>query len=357
MKSRNLLQDYGRGKKNFRRAKLANLSFKGANLAMADFRGADIRGTNFVLATLEGANFHGAKAGLTDGWIMVWSAVAIAVSILAGYLAAWAGHAFYPLGGEENLQVAPLFYGNLVAIIIVYSLLIRGDIIAGFWGIAALLVIALIVSLTGFSDIFFTAFAGGIVFLAALGEAIAALIILAISGELAAAGVATVAVAIAPIHWSWTVTVGVALFAFFINWSLLRGATKALTLMLVGGAFIVASGILAALDPEEFEALSRLSPQVFASLIPCSLAWVSLTVGCFLAWRSTEQEKERWLREFLVNLTSAKGTHFRQANLTDTCFVGAKLRNTNFQDAKLCRTRFGINGDLIFAKIKRDRAS
>ena len=65
-----ILQEYEKGRRDFRGVSLRGLSFKGENLSGADFSGADIRGTNFRGANLRGAKFQGAKAGLEKFWVV-----------------------------------------------------------------------------------------------------------------------------------------------------------------------------------------------------------------------------------------------------------------------------------------------
>jgi hypothetical protein len=91
MQASEVLRRYAAGERDFCRANLRGQSFKGQDLSGADFSEADIRGANFTHAILHRANFTRAQAGIQKRWWWVQQGLAALVSVLAGFLSAFAG--------------------------------------------------------------------------------------------------------------------------------------------------------------------------------------------------------------------------------------------------------------------------
>ncbi|HAC64254.1 MAG TPA: hypothetical protein DCF68_12115, partial [Cyanothece sp. UBA12306] len=91
MKASDVIREYEKGERNFRRLNLRGANFKQQNLSGADFSYCQLQGTNFSEATLTGANFTGAKAGLQKRWVILLLLVALVLIVCSSLFLALAG--------------------------------------------------------------------------------------------------------------------------------------------------------------------------------------------------------------------------------------------------------------------------
>jgi uncharacterized protein YjbI with pentapeptide repeats len=74
--------------------------------------------------------------------------------------------------------------------------------------------------------------------------------------------------------------------------------------------------------------------------------------SAYIGWRSLAgHEKDAWVRSFAIAFAATGGTSFFDANLTDADFTGAILKNTDFRNANLTRTRFYETKKLDLARV------
>jgi hypothetical protein len=97
--------------------------FKNEDLSNANFSGSDLRGANFSDSNLANANLTGVKTGITplnSLWIFL---VALAVSLLAGYVAMLAGETVQAMlaSKDEHVRTAAYIAIVLNVLLIIYA--------------------------------------------------------------------------------------------------------------------------------------------------------------------------------------------------------------------------------------------
>jgi uncharacterized protein YjbI with pentapeptide repeats len=144
MKAKEILQRYAKGERNFQRVNLRGQSFQGADLSGADFSEADIRGTNFKGAILRGANFSQAKAGLQKRWVVGLTLIALIVSSVSGFLAAFGGGLIALAIDEGYDAVEKVIIGGISLLIIggQFLLTIKRGVITGAVAVAGAFAVA-----------------------------------------------------------------------------------------------------------------------------------------------------------------------------------------------------------------------
>ena len=287
---------------------LQERSFKGQNLTGANFSKADIRGANFTNAILKGADFSGATAGLQRRWVIGLLIVIFLLSALSGFSAILTG-AFtvsnLKTNNSENL------IGGIVLLVIVTvscSIAISKGLIAvaltGALTIAGTVAITLARSGVGSVD---------------LSGAVA----VAGAGVLAGAGVVTVAIVVDVVG---TLGGAVVLAVFMVG----------VVAVSVAGAIVITFAI---------------GSKVFVLAISIAMCIVLVLFSVYIGWLSFKgDERDAWIRSFAVAFAATGGTSFRGADLTDTNFTRATLKNTDFRGANLTRTRFYEAKKLDFAR-------
>ncbi|NEP62272.1 MAG: pentapeptide repeat-containing protein [Symploca sp. SIO2G7] len=302
MRASEVLRAYKDGRRDFR-----SQSFMGMNLAGADFREADIRGANFTNAYLRGAKFCGAKAGLPEGWAVFLVAVSWLLSALSGFFSWWISAAvswvFSP--GDTGFFIAGIV--SLIALAAFFIVTIRkslaagalavavAGVVAGAGALAVALAVALTVAGAGVAAGAFAVKVAGALAVAGAGAvagAVAAAIAVALAGV--AAGVAAVAVAVA-------VAIAVARAG--------AGAVAGAVALTLAGAVALAVAVV--------------------------------LLGAYLGWCSLKgDERDAWIRSVAIAFAATGGTSFRNADLTDADFTGARLNSTDLRRAILTRTRW-----------------
>ena len=285
---------------SFYKADLRGRSFKDQDFSGADFSFADVRGVDFTNATLKGANFSQARAGLQDLRCYSLIAGSLILSFVAGLDAAYGGAS--------------------VAVLIVYRGLQGLDILFGFLALTALASFGIVTTqrgwgaeIGGLAVVLATAAA----FVAAVGtsEAIANAVVQALAIAGTVAGVLTAAL-------STTVSRMVAAKSVSVT---------VICLALLGAVIGTLLGI-----PQDNTAA------VIVGLIAGSgstLALIALSI--YAANRAiTGDSRYTLIRTLAIAICSAKGTSFRNANLTDSNFTQAVLEHCDFRGAILKNTDF-----------------
>jgi len=285
-----------------------SVSYRGADLANAEFSHADIRGVDFTGSSLIGANFTHAQAGLTSRWVAGLLAGAAVASVLAGFIAGFAGaiwalSASLPveLFGETHRQLLPIMAFAVLAISLT-TLYRRG--FAAFLSVYAI-VSALLIALTAA----LTTIELGIFVMVVLGLGIGAVI----------AAITTLATAIALVI------------------SLER--SRLAMLFIVMAAFAALAGMWEGVWGFREDLDPSVTSPVAAFVIAGSVALCVLVLGHLIASRVVRgNERFNLAHRLVLWLLTVRGTRFCGCDLSDATFANAELRYSDFRGAKLLRT-------------------
>ncbi|NEQ71460.1 MAG: hypothetical protein F6K21_39465, partial [Symploca sp. SIO2D2] len=288
MKASEVLRRYKDGRRDFGGESLRGQSFRGMNLAGADFSEADIRGANFTNACLRGAKFGGAKAGLQRRWAVFFMAVSWFLSALSGAFSLWIGLVVIWTFYSDEPELFIVGVASLFVLAVFFIVTIRKGLTPGFGAVA----VASAVTVTGA-----VAGAGTVAF------SIAGTVAVAIAGVVAGAVAGTVAVAIAGV---------------------VAGAVAGTVAVVIAGVVAVTGAITVV--------------RVVAAPV---VAGAVTLLGMYLGWRSLKgEERDAWTRAAAIAFVATGGTSFRNTDLTDADFTGARLKSTDFRKATLTRTRW-----------------
>ena len=134
---------------DFSSKNLRGCCFKGQDLTKANFCNADIRGADFSNAILKNTNFSHAKAGLQRRWTTTLFIISLILSVLSGFIAAWAGMYAGSKLVDSQLTISARVSG-IILVFVVFCLItaIRQGIGAGLrtLGFTVLLVIQLAIA-------------------------------------------------------------------------------------------------------------------------------------------------------------------------------------------------------------------
>ena len=104
---------------------------------------------------------------------------------------------------------------------------------------------------------------------------------------------------------------------------------------ITAGAFAVAGAFAGAF------AVAGAVAGAFAEAVAVAVALAFTLFGLYIAWRTLKgDERDAWVRSFAIAFAATGATNFQSANLTDTIFIRATLKNTNFRKAILTGTCF-----------------
>ena len=302
MKASEVINKYATGERDFRGANLRGLSFKNQDLSGADFSGADIRSTNFTGANLTGAKFIKAQAGLQKRWaillvLLSWF-MAFFCSVFSWVVTFWIPASYNPELELDNLSatVASVIY--LLIMLVFLTTTVRRGLRGGAIAAASAVAVAGLLS-TGL------AFVG-------LGNA-------AVFGAFAGAGAVTPALAMA-----LKVTAGFT-------------AAVAVAGMYAGIVAIIVAIVFAGASAAVWAAL--VAAGVVAGVVAFAFIAILVLLFTYLGWRAWKGDsRDSWIRSFAIAFAAIGGTSFRQANLTDADFTGAKLKSTDLREATIIRT-------------------
>ncbi|MBK1989309.1 pentapeptide repeat-containing protein [Sphaerospermopsis aphanizomenoides BCCUSP55] len=273
---------------------LRGRSFKGQNLEGANFSKADIRGADFTNANLKGADFTRAKAGLQRHWVIGLLIASWLLSTISGFFSLLIGLGLTFILDPSNTQNFIAAIASLIFLIIFCILTFREGLTAG------------------------------------LGSG-------ALSGLGSVGGTVVIAIAVA----------GVGVFGVAFVVAAATAIAVAYARSVAGSvAFAIAVAVTIALPGAVTVALLGYVPKAFAVSVVFTL------FSAYIGWRSLEEnEKDAWVRSFAITFAKTGGTNFFHADLTDADFTGAILKNTNFQQANLTRTRFYETKKLYLARL------
>ena len=317
---------------------LQNRSFQGQDLNGVSFRNADIRSTNFNDAILTGADFSNARAGSSYRASTILIITALFHAVLTAFFSVQIA----------AMEIVMMQQGELTAIsasLIVLIMLPLFSITTVCKGLGTALAQSFASFISAMTMPLFMAWIG------------------ALRGipTGAVAGIAPGAIA------TFLMLVGAGIFSISISVAGMVSIGWALVITMVGIFFILASiagglGFIAAalIDPTQAstEALTRQAlsnPEAIPSLgdsikavagsalIGGSAVIVGAAtiagLGCYLGWRVLAGDaRYASLRQVAINLCAIGGTKFKGADLVDANFTRATVKGTNFRLAKLTRT-------------------
>jgi uncharacterized protein YjbI with pentapeptide repeats len=295
MKAAEVIEQYKKGRRDFRGESLRGCDFKNQDFSGADFSGCDIRGANFSRANLTGVKFEKAKAGLRKRSVVILLIAALILIMISSYLSAIIGVLVAYIFDQSSTENQIGGWVSLVFLLFFCILTWRNNILAGAVAGASAFAFAIVVAGAG-------------------------------AGTGAVAGVAGVAFAVAGASAFAVGVAGASAFTFAVAF-VVAGASAFALAVALAVAFVVAFAVA------EASAFAVAVTVVFALAVALFFTWIG--------WLTLKQEyRDPWLRRIVIAFAALGGTSFFKANLTATDFTGATLKSTNFNQAILNKTIF-----------------
>lgn len=310
MKSSQVLKEYKKGRRDFKRVSLRGQSFVKQDLSGADFSKADIRGANFSHATLTGTNFAGATAGLQRRWVALHWLLALLMLGLSGMLA------FFPgLVAAATIESVHSLPQKLVVEIVLAIFLItisvaivrQGFTIQAVSSISVAVAVAFVIAVAVIAVAVITLVAGAVtgVFVGAVAEVFTGVVIGVFLGAIVASITVAIAAAVV-VAVAIAVTVAVAVVG------------RGVVVVVIAVVVFVAGGV---------------------AVVVIVIAVAVILLSLYVEWRAMKgDEKFAIVRLFAIAFGSLGGTCFYSATLTDVNFSAVTLKSCNFRDATLTRT-------------------
>jgi hypothetical protein len=252
-------------------------SFTGQNLANKDFSGADLRGADFTGAMIASANFSNCRSGLKPFSAVLVFIVALALSLLSGYVAMLAGATFQNLikSSDPNEVLAGYILAGLTLIFMLMTIWKGGKLT-----LLAMTLSMIVILLLGY-----------LFLLTGLGTGLGALYC----------------------------ALGLILF----------------TVMLTIGT--IARATAGTLSSNIIFLIVAISGGFFGKSLGGGIGTVVLAIACAIISKRALSNKKKfpWLIKVAFTVGSHFGTSFKNADLTGANFSGSKISNTNFIGAKL----------------------
>ncbi|TMI86252.1 MAG: pentapeptide repeat-containing protein [Bacteroidetes bacterium] len=109
--------------KDYSQKKLRNASFKDEDLSYARFSDSDLRGADFTGANLTGAIFTHVRTGITPLNTVLLFVLALAISLLSGYVAMLAGQTVQTMfkSSDSNVRLAGIVTCAITVLFIAYA--------------------------------------------------------------------------------------------------------------------------------------------------------------------------------------------------------------------------------------------
>ena len=253
--------------------------FQKLHLENADFTGADLRGANFSFAHLQGALFVRAKTGITNSGKALLFVLSLVFSLLSGYIAMLAGSAGQVLLRSEDPMLR----------------------ISGYITVAYFLFFTIVAVWKGLFRAINTLLVGMI------AMAVAAGLFMYLSG------------------------LGTGQGAIYGTLALLLMA-----LMFVVGT--IARATVGTMGSNILFLIVALGGGIFAKSVGGGVATMIMAVACaVISKRALKEGGHSVLKKIALRISSAFGTSFANADLTNADFSEALIENTNFSHAELRR--------------------
>lgn len=311
---------------NFAGKNLQSKSFQNQNLTGADFSYSDIRGANFTNTVLKGANFNHARAGLEPYKEVLLYLISLIFTSLFGVSTRFSGGIAASILGRNSLlyRSVPLLQEINLAIVL-----------------AVLAILFIFIARRGITTDLVTVF-GVIIGALILCGALASAVDLAgiVAGDIALRLVMRVAWDLAgTIPWALAGVISGSLGLSLYFWSIVRIPQVITGILILGGVWAWGWSLVAAF----------FQPVAISVDIAVAIAVVLLAI--YIVWRVFAEDKKFAAIESITITIAARGTSFRNADLTDADFTQAQLRSTDFSNAILTRTNFHLSKHLKQAKV------
>jgi len=110
--------------KDYSQKNLRNTTFKGEDLSYARFSDSDLRGADFTSANLTGAIFTQVRTGITPLNTALLFTLALAISLVSGYVAMLAGQTVQTMlkSHDSNVRIAGIVTSAITVLFIAYAL-------------------------------------------------------------------------------------------------------------------------------------------------------------------------------------------------------------------------------------------
>lgn len=337
---------------NYSHQNLQGRSFKGQNLTGANFSHADIRGADFTDANLTDANFSYAQTGLTprSQWIILLVA-AILAAIAAGCIVIniYLSTKYLAITGKNFVYLAVI---NIIFNTIFWFVILRQSIQRAL----------IFVIVTTCSVVAVTVFFSGIrsdnyanvpvlkyleLFMPLSTYRFREAIEQGLSADSAANLILTLVVLL--------LTGIIAVFCYYLAKSIAVIASspkiskwifyiaQAVAVPAAGGT--MKNHIRRAVSPE-------MLPRIAIFLLAVFLAYLLVYLCDRTAKKVLTRDPENAIiRNLAVGIAAFKGTSFRRANLTNSCFSSAILKSSDFRDAIITHARWFNTEKLDWARL------
>jgi uncharacterized protein YjbI with pentapeptide repeats len=321
---------------SYENSNLCNRSFVGGDLGGISFHGANIRGTNFTNAILSGANFSHAHAGLAPSrsiGLMVCSFILVAIAgLVIGYSSAFPAFISTLLADQNAVGKEILISVGLSILTSFVFVIIRQGLGASL-GILAIItaIVTAIIAFTGSNS-----------------SITAATILQAVIIAMNVAGILVESLALS-------------IFLSIANTKALAfPIILALALALLGAQEGVKPStptfcdhLFIALGLQESVKVTHSATFAISFVLTGILATALTALSTYVSIKSMAGDKRYGLiRTISISLSTALGTSFRGADLTDANFTQATLPHTDFRKANLKRTSWFQSTRLELSRIE-----
>jgi len=304
---------------------LRGRSFKGQKLIGANFSGADIRGANFTNTNLKDADFSYSIAGLQNNQKNNFVLICCFISVLAGIITGANSYLTYAIRLSDNSFQASIWIDviSLLALLFFFRIAIKQSLTnaLGLFTttiIVATLFYALPTLISSFNNIIF------------VKE-----ITSAISFSFSAIFIVLVI--------SFTIIAGIILMIFTFSLILVFSKNKSDILFIIG-IFTITSiftSITISINVHSNTRQEWIINIIFSMIRGILFVVISIKLSNYFSTHILcTNEKDKWIRLFIINLTTIGSTSFYSANLTNADFTKAILQNSDLKQANLTRTRF-----------------